>query len=87
MTLIQCSEGVEKISAVPKDSSAYHTGMLDLNSRADSLRTNIMDATPFLYVSVSNIIFASVWIAGILGIFAALKRKRDQLKEADEAGI
>ena len=30
---------------------------------------------------------ASVWIAGILGIFAALKRKRDQLKEVDEAGI
>ena len=80
-------EGVEKISAVPKDSSAYHTGMLDINSRALLLQSNIVDATPFLYVSVSNIIFASVWVAGILGIFAALKRKKEQLKEADEAGI
>ncbi|MDH3735878.1 MAG: glycosyltransferase family 2 protein [Nitrosopumilus sp.] len=79
--------GVEKISAVPKDSSAYHTGMLDINDRALSLRTNIMDATPYKYASVSNIIFSTIWIAAIIGIFTALKRKKEHLKEADEPGI
>ena len=78
---------VEKISAVPKDSSAYHTGMLDLNDRALSLRTNIMDATPYKYASVSNIIFSTIWIAAIIGIFSALKRKKEQLKESDDVGI
>ncbi len=75
---------IEKISAVPRDSSAYHTGMLDLNEQAKILKINIMDATPYSYVSVSNIVFSTLWIAIIIGIFAALKRKKDQLATIDE---
>lgn len=78
---------IDKISTVPKDSSAYHTGMLDLNDRALLLKTNIMDATPYMYVSVANIMFGTIWIAAILGIFAALKKKKEQLKLADETGV
>jgi len=76
---------IEKISAVPRDSSAYHTGMLDLNEQAKILKINIMDATPYSYVSVSNIVFSTLWIAIIIGIFATLKRKKDQLTTIDEA--
>ena len=78
---------IDKISTVPKDSSAYHTGMLDINDRALLLRQNIMDATPYMYVNVQNVIFSTIWIVAILGIFAALKRKKDQLKEIDEPGV
>jgi cellulose synthase/poly-beta-1,6-N-acetylglucosamine synthase-like glycosyltransferase len=67
----------EKISVIPKDSSAYHTGILDINAQATILKENLMDATPYMYVSVSNIIFST--------IFAMLKRKKDQLTMADEA--
>ncbi len=81
LTILTAS--VEKISTVPKDSSAYHTGMLDVKERAMILKENIMDATPYMYVSVSNIIFSSIWIAAIIGIFAILKRKKEQLKEYD----
>jgi len=76
---------IEKISTVPKDSSAYHTGMLDMNARATLLKENIMDATPYMYVSVSNIVFSTIWIAVIIGIFSVLKRKKDQLATLDEA--
>jgi len=76
---------IEKISTVPKDSSGYHTGMLDINARASLLKENIMDATPYMYVSVSNIVFSVIWIAVIIGIFAALKHKKDQLTAVDEA--
>ena len=78
---------IDKISTVPTDSSAYHTGMLDINSRATILKENIMDATPYMYVSVSNIVFSTMWIAVIIGIFTALKRKKDQLTKLDETGI
>jgi hypothetical protein len=44
-----------------------------------------MDATPYMYVSVSNIVFSTMWIAVIIGIFAVLKRKKDQLATIDEA--
>ncbi len=59
--------------------------MLDMNDRATLLKENIMDATPYMYVSVSNIVFSTMWIAVIIGIFAVLKRKKDQLATIDEA--
>jgi len=74
---------VDKISIIPKDSSAYHTGMMDLNDSALQLRINIMDATPYAYVSAPNVLYSTIWIAAILGIFAALKSKQTQLKEVD----
>ena len=79
-------QSVENISSVSQDNAAYHTGMLDVNNRADILRTNIMDATPYMYVSISNVFSSIIWIAVIVGIFAALKRKRTQLKESDVIG-
>ena len=79
-------QSVENISSIPQDNAAYHTGMLDLNNRADILRTNIMDATPYMYVSISNMFTSIIWMAVIVGIFAALKRKRTQLKESDVIG-
>ena len=79
--------GVEKISVVPKDSSAYHTGMIDVSDRALQLRINIMDATPYMYVSAPNVLYSIIWIVAILAIFATLKRKQEQLKEVDTTGI
>ena len=75
---------VGEISSVSKDNSAYHTGMLDINSRASILKINIMDATPYMYVSPENMMLSVVWLAAIIGIFAALKRKKDKLSKADE---
>ena len=71
------------ISRSPVDSSPYHTGMASIKVSAIEIRESIMDATPYMYVSVSNILFASMWIAAIIGIFAVLKRKKDQLQEYD----
>ena len=51
------------------------------------LQSNISDATPYMYVSITNILFATIWIAVILGVFAGLKRKKEQLNRIDEVGI
>jgi cellulose synthase/poly-beta-1,6-N-acetylglucosamine synthase-like glycosyltransferase len=76
---------IDKISGIPDDSAAFYTGMADVDGRSLLLRQNIMDATPYMYVSVSNIVFGTMWMAAILGIFAALKRKKDQLTAFDNA--
>ncbi|WP_048103510.1 PEFG-CTERM sorting domain-containing protein [Candidatus Nitrosopumilus sediminis] len=68
--------GLDEISSLSKDNSAYHTGMLDINDRALLLKTNIMDATPYMYVSPANMMFSAIWIAAIIGIIAILKRKK-----------
>ena len=85
--ILNMEQSIEKISTVPKDSSAYHTGMIDVHNRALLIKTNLMDATPYMYVSISNVLFSTVWIAAIIGIFAALKRKKEQFKEIDDSGI
>jgi hypothetical protein len=75
----------EKISAVPRDSSAFHTGMMDLSLRAEILQKQMMDMVPYMYASVSNILFASIWIAVIIGVFAILKRKKQSLEAFDKS--
>ena len=73
----------EKITAVPTDSAAYHTGVTDIRERGNVIQENLADAIPYMYVSFSNIIFTSIWIAAILAIFAVLNKKKQELKEYD----
>ena len=79
--------GLDEISSIPKDNPAYHTGMIDVHDRASLLQINIMDATPYMYVSPANMMFSAIWIVAIIGIFAILKRKKEQLQKEDEIGI
>ena len=74
---------VNEISSISKDNSAYHTGMLDINDRAEIIKTNVMDATPYMYVSPANMMMSVIWVAAIIGIFAVLTRKKEQLKKVD----
>ena len=78
---------VNEISSISKDNSAYHTGMLDVNDRALLLKINIMDATPYMYVSPANMMLSAIWVAVLIGIFIVLKRKKEQLQREDEIGI
>ena len=78
---------VNEISSISKDNSAYHTGMLDINDRAELLKTNVMDATPYMYVSLANMMMSVVWVAVVIGIIVILKRKKEQLQKIDEIGI
>lgn len=76
---------VESIRNEPKNSEAFNTAMLDIHSRAKEVRLHLMDATPYMYASFSNIIFSSIWIAAILGIFALLKRKKESISSYDKS--
>ena len=75
---------LDAISSISPITDDYGIGMLDINDRSLTLRTNIMDATPYMYVSPENMMFSVIWIAAIIGIFAALKKKKEQLNKVDE---
>ncbi len=78
---------VNEIASISKDNSAYHTAMLDINDRSISLKINIMDSTPYMYVSPANMMMSVVWVAVVIGIITLLKRKKEQLQKIDEIGI
>lgn len=79
------TQDVNYVTSISKDNSAYHTAILDIHSRAASLKVNVMDATPYMYVSISNMLFGVIWIAAILGIFTVLKKRKDQLQTIDNS--
>jgi cellulose synthase/poly-beta-1,6-N-acetylglucosamine synthase-like glycosyltransferase len=75
---------IDQFASLSKTTDDYSTGMLDINDRTLLLRVNIMDATPYMYVSPANMMLSVVWLAAIIGIFAVLKRKKEQLNKSDE---
>jgi len=77
----------EKIQTVPTDSAAFHTGMMDIHDRSLIIQENLQDAVPYMYVSISNIIFSVAWIAVIIVIFAVLKKKKEGMKKYDELDV
>ncbi|MBP0120640.1 MAG: glycosyltransferase [Nitrosarchaeum sp.] len=74
----------ETLSSVPVDSDAFQSGISNIGERAFSIRENIMDSTPYFFVSITNIVSSMIWAAALLGIFAVLKRKKDQLNISEE---
>ncbi|WP_101477297.1 cellulose synthase family protein [Candidatus Nitrosotalea bavarica] len=71
---------LDKISTTSPDTAAFHTGMINIHSQATTIVFNLLDATPYMYVSVSNMLFGSIWVAVIIGIFALLKKKKERLE-------
>ncbi|MDE1829912.1 MAG: glycosyltransferase [Thaumarchaeota archaeon] len=74
---------VDKIATTSPDSAAFHTGMENVHLQSTAIVSNLLDATPYMYVSISNILFGCIWVAVIIGIFAILKRKRERLRAYD----
>jgi hypothetical protein len=44
----------------------------------------LTEALPYVYVSSSNIVLASVWIGVIIGIFAVMRKGRAKYREEYE---
>lgn len=58
----------EKISYMPKDSSEYDVGILEINHRSQYLKNSLLDARVFLYVSSANLFFTLMLAIGVMGI-------------------
>ncbi|MFZ0514896.1 MAG: glycosyl transferase, partial [Candidatus Nitrosopolaris sp.] len=69
------------ISSVEPNSAAYNTGLEDLHSSIKIIESNLEEATPYIYVSFTNILLSGLWIGVIMLIFAAMSRGRSKLKE------
>jgi cellulose synthase/poly-beta-1,6-N-acetylglucosamine synthase-like glycosyltransferase len=75
---------VDKISTTSPDNAAFHTGMLNVHYQSSTIVFNLLDATPYMYASVSNMLFGSIWVAVIIGIFTLLKKKKQSFDVGEE---
>lgn len=76
-------ETTSGIMETDSTSAAYHTGMTNIHLSALELRQNIIDVTPYVYISIANIVLGFIWVVAILVVFAILKRKKVQLEKVD----
>ena len=73
------------ISSLEPYSTEYNTGMYDMHASLKTMQDDLVDATPYLYVSFTNIILSVVWIGIILGIFTIMRRGRAKFREEYES--
>lgn len=68
---------VDNISYIPSWSLNFHTGMLNVHSQASALLFDILDTTPYLYLSPSFVLANTLWLLGVMGLaqYANTKKK------------
>jgi hypothetical protein len=72
------------ISSLEPYSTEYNTGLYDIHASLRTMQENLVDATPYLYVSFTNMMLSAVWIAVILALFAIMRRGRAKFQEEYE---
>ncbi|MEM3094495.1 MAG: glycosyltransferase family 2 protein, partial [Nitrososphaera sp.] len=66
----------ESASAMVPHSEQYNMAMSDMHKSAESINLGLMEAIPYMYISISNLVMAGLWVAAIIAIFAAMRRAR-----------
>jgi cellulose synthase/poly-beta-1,6-N-acetylglucosamine synthase-like glycosyltransferase len=69
------------ISRLEPHSAAYNTALVDLHSSIRIIEMNLMEAQPYIYGSLTNILFTSIWIGLILLAYSLIRRNRRKLRE------
>ena len=72
------------ISSLEPFSTEYNTGMYDIHASIEDIEKHLVDATPYLYVSFTNIMLSAVWIVIILALFAIMRRGRAKFRQEYE---
>jgi cellulose synthase/poly-beta-1,6-N-acetylglucosamine synthase-like glycosyltransferase len=71
------------ISKIAPHSAAYNTALEDLHASTRIIEMNLIEAQPYIYGSLSNIAFTSVWIALILFTYSLVQRNKKKISEAE----
>lgn len=63
------------LESLPRNGTAYQTGMNDLHGRTKALELQVADASGYLFVSGWNVIVAAGWLA-VFAVVAFLVKRR-----------
>jgi cellulose synthase/poly-beta-1,6-N-acetylglucosamine synthase-like glycosyltransferase len=69
------------ISLLEHDTAAYNTWLEEMHGSIRIIESNLQDASPYIYVSSTNILLGGLWIGLIVSLFAVMWRSKSKLKE------
>lgn len=70
----------ELVESMDPHSSSYNAAMFDMHRSVDTLEGNLLEALPYMYISIGNIVFSIVWVVAIIGVFAGMKVANGKVK-------
>jgi cellulose synthase/poly-beta-1,6-N-acetylglucosamine synthase-like glycosyltransferase len=71
------------ISGLEPQSAEYNTALEDLHSSIRIIEMNLIEAQPYVYGSLNNIIFTGIWIGLILLTYNLIRRMRSRFRETE----
>jgi cellulose synthase/poly-beta-1,6-N-acetylglucosamine synthase-like glycosyltransferase len=71
------------ISGLQPQSAEYNTALEGLHSSIRIIEMNLMEAQPYVYGSLNNIIFTGIWIGLILLTYNLIRRMRRKFQETE----
>jgi cellulose synthase/poly-beta-1,6-N-acetylglucosamine synthase-like glycosyltransferase len=71
------------ISGLEPQSAEYNTALEDLHSSIRIIEMNLIEAQPYVYGSLNNIIFTGIWIGLILLTYSLISRMRRKFRERE----
>jgi hypothetical protein len=69
------------VSYLEPNSASYNTALIDMHNSVQKISSNLADAIPFMYINMTNVILASLWILMILVVIKIVTRRKERLSE------
>jgi cellulose synthase/poly-beta-1,6-N-acetylglucosamine synthase-like glycosyltransferase len=70
----------ESTSGMVPHSEQYNMAMRDMHHSANVIKLSLMEAVPYMYISLTNIVMAGAWVAAVIAIFAAMRKARPKVQ-------
>jgi cellulose synthase/poly-beta-1,6-N-acetylglucosamine synthase-like glycosyltransferase len=77
----------EFTSGMIPHSEEYNMAMRDLHESSYVIKLNLYEAIPYMYIGLTNLVAAGLWVAAVIAIFAAMKRARARVQVKVEGQI
>jgi hypothetical protein len=73
-------ERAEQASAMPRHSEQYNMAMNDMHQSIEIIKLDLLETVPYMYISLTNIAMAGVWVAAVIAIFAVMRRAKPKVQ-------
>jgi hypothetical protein len=77
----------ELTSGMVPHSEQYNMAMRDMHQSASVIKLSLLEAIPYMYISLTNLVAAGLWVAAVIAIFAAMRRARTRVQVKVEGQI
>jgi cellulose synthase/poly-beta-1,6-N-acetylglucosamine synthase-like glycosyltransferase len=61
-------------------SEQYNMAMRDMHKSAGTIKSSLLEAVPYMYISLTNLAAAGLWVAAVIAIFGATRRARTRVQ-------